>query len=179
VIGTLTFLGLLGASGPARWDEQSICLTSCFTVPVVLGIVGLWLLRVRFLWHYREYVKRRRWPAPRRRVRWFIAPVCALLISSTFLYPWPLAIRFNLSRSAFETALKDFNAGKKVSGQWIGLYHVKQVLQSDPIGRPEAVAFETGSSFIDPVGFEFDPHPNHPTSSIDFRIAPMWYTYEH
>ena len=64
-------------------------------------------------------------PPDRRRLRfrWIATPICALLIGSMFVYPWPTWIRFKFSHGAFEQAVKDYQAGTlPVGAQWVGWF---------------------------------------------------------
>jgi hypothetical protein len=105
-------------------------------------------------------------------MRWLVVPMCVLVVSSSFAYPWQLMLRFRLSHAAFETALKEYKAGKFTGGAWVGLYRVKWVSDRHYLtDRPPSVGFRTGSSFIDPVGFEYDPLPGHPMKYLTVQVA--------
>jgi len=98
---------------------------------------------------------------------------------SSVRYPWPLVVRFRLSRSAFERAVVDYRAGRFTAGQWVGLYYVQAVEQVvDSLGASK-IWFETGDSFGDPVGFEYDPNPIPKGTSYGYPVAQCWYPYEH
>ena len=93
------------------------------------------------------------------------------------MYPWPLMLRFRLSQSALDAAVKDYRAGKFSGDQWVGLYYVRDVDGTAWSSRP-TVRFITGASFIDPVGFEYDTLPGHSMGYLVREVAPSWYTFE-
>ncbi len=183
LISALTVYGLIKASGPARWETGQVpCLAMLIGVPVWLGIAALVVVRLVASWRDKERATQDQSRLPhRRRWRWSVAPICAVLVLSSFVYPWQLMVRFRLSQPAFAAALKEFHAGNFTAGQWVGLYHIRSVSTSryvESANRPDAVCFETGYSFIDPVGFEYDPHPGHMVWDLSVEVAPLWYTYE-
>ncbi len=179
IFASLSFYGLLNASGPAQWGTGSICMAAFVGAPIWFGLLFSYALRALMTWYDRERAaldirkRRNRW-------RWSVVPICATLVISSWVYPWPLLLRFRLSQSAFEAAVKNYQAGVSCRGQWVGLYHVKDVSRttySGPAART-TIGFMTGSSIIDPVGFEYDPMPNHPTGYMRIEVADSWYTYE-
>ncbi len=184
LISALTVYGLIVASGPARWETGQVvlCCVMLIGVPLWLGIAALAFTRLVASWRDKERATQdRSQPAHGSRWRWIVAPICTFLVFSSFVYPWPLMLRFRLSQSAFETALKEVRAGQFTGGTWVGLYHVRSVSTGryfDYANRPDAVGFETGYSFIDPVGFEYDPHLNHAMGYLNVEVTPLWYTYE-
>lgn len=178
LIAAMTIYALVGASGPERWDAQGICFVSLVGAPLWLTIAIVASLRALACWYDRERPTRDYAARPHRsRFRWFVAPICVLLVLLTFVYPWQLKLRFGLSRSAFETALAEQRAGTFTGGRWVGLYHVKRAFPAPRKSAPAVVKFETGYSIFDPTGFEFDPSPNHVETFITVRVAPSWYTY--
>jgi hypothetical protein len=116
----------------------------------------------------------------RSRARWAVPVVCVGLFCLTLVIPWPVLLRFRISKPAFDRAVAEFQAGQFKPGRWVGLYYV---IRAQPAAytaeakRPNAIRFETGASF-DPVGFEYDPHPGHETGSINIQVADNWFTYE-
>ncbi|UCG34501.1 MAG: hypothetical protein JSU68_07630 [Phycisphaerales bacterium] len=178
-IGALTISGLVGASGPARWESQMSCSGACAAVPLWAGLVVVYAVRLVAVLRDAGRAEGTLEDEQRTRsLRWVVLPLCVLLILSSLLYSWPLMVRFHLNRPAFEAAVKEFEAGEFTAGQWVGLYHVNRATRRFPAERPKMVFFETGSSLTYPFGFEYDPNPGHPPGRSVIRVAPSWYTYE-
>lgn len=179
VLVGMSILVLINVSGPARWDALLAACLICGGAPVWIGLGIAYFIRLAAC--YRAKARGVIDPfEPRHRLRWILIPVCMLLVGSSFLYPWPLLVRFRLSRPAFEAAVKDVRAGKFVAGQWVGLYHVKEIyIETYAANRPASIGFVIGESIADPVGFVYDPRPNHVIGSVEMRVAPSWYTREY
>lgn len=112
----------------------------------------------------------------RSRARWIPVTLLIIVLVTSIAFPWPMMIRFWLSQGAFEQAVKDYSAGRLNTPCRVGLYEVRAVEQ---LGG--AVRFTTGFSFIDPVGFEYDP--TRPPSGPSFGVIGMsvgkgWFTFE-
>lgn len=106
------------------------------------------------------------------RWRWLVLPIVLLLILSCLFHPWPLLLRFELSRSALEEkAIEIQRTGSSEGPQRLGLYWVLNVRQD----TGSTVQFTTGSSIIDPVGFVFDPSP---LAHYEYHISDNWYWTE-
>ncbi len=180
LISALTICGLIMASAPAQWEVAiRFCCLMSTAVPVWLWIAARAVVSLIVdLRDAKGATQRRSQPAPRSRWPRTVSLVCVLLVFFSFLYPWPLILRFSLSRSAFEAALKEFQEGKYIGDRRIGLYYVHSVSSSGNANHPNTVAFQTGWSIIDPIGFEYDPHPNHVMGHLAVEVAPSWYTYE-
>jgi len=118
----------------------------------------------------------------RRRWRWLVLPACIMLAASVIVYPWPLRVRFALSRRSFErTANSALNGTlKRRDYQWIGLYRVGNI-------HIEAgqVDFQVGDALIDPVYFSYGPAAGIPRWSTRAHPRPVrqvpgttdWYMY--
>lgn len=179
IFAVLSLYGIVNASGPAQWEAGSICMVAFVGVPLWLGILLLYVVRTAATWLDRERAKlddserSGRW-------RWWVVPICAVLVVSSWIYPWPLLLRFRLSQTAFEAAVADYQMGATFRGKWVGLYYVKNahpITYTGPGGRT-TVGFVTGSNVLDPVGFEYDPLPNHPTGFMIYEVGKSWYTFE-
>ena len=111
----------------------------------------------------------------RLRFRWAATPICALLIGSVIFYPWPAWMRFKLSQSAFEQAVKDYKAGTLPGGaQWLGLYRVERVTQ-ESTGH---LFFKTGESgFGDQDGFIYRTSSLPPQGELYLleKLASGWF----
>jgi len=142
---------------------------------VFLALIWDYLIRVVMAWR-----KRRRGLGGAKfadaRLRWIALPACILLISSFFVYPWTMAIRFGLSHKSFEQAAKDFEAGNiGGKGRFIGLYYIRGIREFGP----DHLFFETGHGFLDMHGFVHTAKPNSPVKCelfLNDEIAPNWYS---
>lgn len=107
--------------------------------------------------------------------QWAVLPVALFLTLSASVNPWPLVLRFALSRSAFEEKVSAIHQGLPYDSgpQRIGLYHVERI-ETMPNGY---VGFVTGFSLADPVAICYDP--TRPQSSrYNWRIVDRWYASE-
>lgn len=183
LVAAFTLLFLYQCSGPAGYEGV---MTSPFLMSML--ICGGPILILFVAWAYFGRIlairKDRRMPIEsarkgghsRSRARWIPLPLLVIVVVSSFIYPWPMMIRFGLSQSAFEQAVKDYSAGRLNAPCRIGLYKVRAVEKSGGVVR-----FITGFSFIDPVGFEYDP--TRPPSGPRFGVIGMsvgkgWFTFE-
>lgn len=170
VILALTVAGLIDRSTPG---------TSCF---MSLGYLLWFVLVVAALIRLAASSSRPRPVAPSRqkqiRRRWMVAPVCGALLFPTLLLPWPLWIRFQISRSSLASAVQQVRAGTLHTPAWIGLYYVHDAQEVGPTTAPSrSVKFTTGHDFLDQYGFLFAPTPD-PTSRLERTpIAPSWYIF--
>ncbi len=100
-------------------------------------------------------------PTPRYgrcRLQALVAAVALL----TLVYPWPMLIRFSLSRSAFQRAAEARLAAHTadLSSQWIGLYKVNEI----KVFTDDQVLFDVDFSpwppmtFLGEVGFLYEPN---------------------
>jgi hypothetical protein len=150
-------------------------------------LIGLWLV-VDFLVRL-DALLATRWrdgtppvvAHSRSRARWFALPVAVLLVISAGKVDWPVRLRFELSRQAFEyTAQAMLNGTATQTGpQWIGLYHVRRVR----LDQGNIVQFDLGVNFLAPwAGFEYWPTaPPPPDTSVRTRIEHVtddWYAVE-
>ncbi|MCA8943129.1 MAG: hypothetical protein KDB80_11265 [Planctomycetes bacterium] len=86
--------------------------------------------------------------------RWSIVPVCALVLLSAAVFPWPMKLRFALSRTEFERALLEVaESGAWHDPRWIGWYRVSHV-ECDVDGR---IHFVVGDSTVDQVAISYLP----------------------
>lgn len=177
LLAALSVYGVIGSSGPARWEQVELFFIGCPAIPAWFVLILLYVRRSTAFISDRARATRDEQPRRTSRLRWIVAPVCVLLVLSTIVWPWPLMLRFRLSHKAFEDVLADYNSGRPVPRS-VGLYRVRTVTIRDPANRPNAVSFETGHSLFDPVGFEYDPHSAHPPDPRALEVAPHWFTYE-
>ena len=106
--------------------------------------------------------------------RWFVLPVAVAVIFSTTFSPWPMFLRFSLSRSAFEAKVAELHrTGEDQGPQRVGLYWIDRIF----VWPNGYVGFQTGASIIDPVGFSYDPSPS-PPSRYNQPLGGDWYARE-
>lgn len=114
------------------------------------------------------------------RLNWMWLPMFFGLSLSSLAYPWPLVLRFQLSHSAFQQAVKDVQSGTLKRSKWVGLYHVspKTVTPSGQALPRGVVRFEVGNPSLPPdeTGFEFAPH-SPGSSSNSYQLTKEWRTY--
>jgi len=105
--------------------------------------------------------------------RWCAAPLCLLAVLSAWWFAWPLRVRFDLSKPAFEKAIAQVQTGadpRLLAGSY-GSYEVSYV-------RPRkdgSVFFQTGDCFFDSVGFLFAPSDT-PRWKNATRLGRCWFT---
>lgn len=179
-----SILGLIfvcGSSSPAYLESPLVFFATCLGGPLFGMIVLAYVIRLFLTFEGRREIRFA--PAhshrhPRR--RWCYTPFVILIVGSVFVYPWPLVIRFLLSRSAFHTAVVQIQSGQFVSPCYVGLYYVENAALGSS-ASDDGVQFICGSSIIDPVGFEFSgsaPFPPKSASSIQIPLTPFWRTIE-
>ncbi|MCC6271658.1 MAG: hypothetical protein IT190_10305, partial [Microbacteriaceae bacterium] len=127
VLLTLALCALLELSaGPPDASLLLIRILPWAFAVVMVPYVGRALASLWCAWRLRsERVRARPW----RSVRWFALPASFMLIAWAVADPWPLKLRFALSRRAFEQVLQDIRAGRhqNFDDQWIGLYRVHRI----------------------------------------------------
>jgi hypothetical protein len=143
-----------------------------------MPIIGV-VLAVNYVFHLipRKPTPNRQQEKPSKRMwRWLVFPTAALIIISALYHPWPMTLRFSLSRQAFEDRLRQIQSGAKVDtgSQMIGLYRVRWITTE----LDKNVCFITGHSIIDPVGFCYDPTTQPASSPYHRRIVDSWYATE-
>ena len=77
------------------------------------------------------------------------------IVLSTFIYNWPLKLRWELSKPAFDATVKVIETGKPAPAtpRWIGAYYVYRV--DVYVEQGTFVGFITGDTIGDPCGFEY------------------------
>lgn len=113
----------------------------------------------------RPYGARRPW-------RWAVPPICGLLVLSAMMSPWPLYVRFWLSRSSFETAVQQYKTGTYRNGGWVGLYYVQSAYRSG-----SEYMFTTGDRFFGEVGFVYCPAATVQFRARNIEVSPNWFTF--
>ena len=177
ILCVYSLINIAAFSGPARIEglgASLLLITGSLFWP---SMIAIYLKRVWACYRDRNRARHECVKQIRRR-RWFVLPLCVLLLFSMLVYPWPLMIRFKLSQNAFNDALKYYQAGKFAGNQWIGLYYVERVETVHYNNLRSTTWFITGDSIGDPVGFEYDPLPNHPMGYLSLRVGHSWYVYE-
>ncbi len=113
---------------------------------------------------------------PRESIRkWAVIPMLLCLLMTNWLYPWPAYIRFHLSKSAFDTAVKQSTTISSQAPQKIGLFLVRWS-RIEPNGD---VFFEVGTRMIDSYGFWYiakEPPSLVGDSYTEHKLADHWYT---
>ncbi len=168
---------LVTASGASR-RSSDLDILPILMLPLWAGAIAMYL--VRFTASLREALRATAPPQSRKhRWRWMVMPLCVLLPVSSFLYPWPLMLRFRLSQEAFDTAVKDYRAGSFTRRRWVGLYYVKGAYTTARGSQSTMVCFATEQNASGgDIGLEYDPLPGHAMDPKDVEVAPSWYTFE-
>jgi hypothetical protein len=156
---------------------------SCQVSPQPFTILGMPIigvgLAVNYIFHLipkKRAPDRQQKKAWNKMWRWVVFPTAALIIVSALYHPWPMTLRFSLSRQAFDNKLREIQSGAKVDmgPQMIGLYRVREISTEWEEGN---VCFTTGGSIGDPVGICYDP--KQPASTAFHRkIVDSWYASE-
>jgi hypothetical protein len=107
-----------------------------------------------------------------RRWRWSVLPLCIILVATVLIYPWPLRLRFGVSRRSFERAAESALRGAlKIQGQeWIGLYRVNKVYFGDG-----EVAFVVHDWPIDGAYFAYGPTAGNDTAYRHVPGTEKWF----
>ena len=171
--------GILGVSDPTPWNESWLYLITGF----IEGSVWIWLVYVYCVSFITCRLSGRvddgERKEPMRKGRLIAGACYAFLFVSSLFYSWPLFLRFRLSQEAFDTALRDFRAGKFDGGSWVGLYYVHSVQDNPSCDCIQTVIFRTGGTPEYPLGFEYDWEPDHYSLGYGaVQVSSFWYTYD-
>lgn len=167
---------LIVVSNPAPWISSGVW---CLGFPIWCALLWITVVRAYGCRLDSPRATDDRDPEPRGKSRWYVMPLSAAILVSTMFHPWPLKLRFWLSKPAFEANLKALQSGQQVGSGWIGLYEVAKVTPSRGTTGPMIVYFEVDADWADPVGFEYNPNPTRAIGPFDVQVAKDWYTYEH
>lgn len=167
----VTLLVLLVVSNPNIRGEPDIeLLCVCGSIPLLFVVTLVYLSRAIAMVFSKyvldEHARRRSgW-------RWLSLPLCLIFLISSYYYPWPLYIRFWLSRSAFDRALQEVRAGTFGDSGWVGLYYVKRVETNYG-----TVHFICGGDANDETGFGYYGNSSFNRDHDDFWFGP-WGTFQ-
>jgi hypothetical protein len=113
---------------------------------------------------------------PREPIRkWAMIPLLLFILMTNALFPWPAYIRFQLGKSAFESAAKTQTRINSRAPQRIGL-HVVRRTHVEPNGD---MFFEVGTSVIDAFGFWYianEPPALNGDWYIEHKLSDHWFT---
>lgn len=116
--------------------------------------------------------------------RWRVLPICTLVILTTFVFNWPLFIRFSISRSAFEAQVQRALAIAAtrparpwpVGQGWRGAYFASQIRVGPLTSGAYRVQFYTGGAPMYGWGFEY--RTDAATRGESHRaLPPGWFVY--
>lgn len=191
------------ATPPPRWHRRLAAITAAillldFSSPGYVIPHGL-ILQVPFIFlglavvtlvavDYPPRLFARAWRAARgtgrvycdvglkaRKRYWYTTPICCILVATAFWYPWPVWVRFQLSRAAFERVAANGETADRYGYQIIGLNLVGAVKRYDN----GTVFFETGYEFLSQQGIMYRPvDQSIPCVELyaKHRLADRWYT---
>lgn len=115
------------------------------------------------------------------RWRWRLLPFFVVLVLTSLVHPWPLVLRFEISRSAFDAAYADARSGQFRGSRRVGLYHASLIFLADGGAslRSGSVSFSSGYPGPPPdeTGFQRDPMGVLPSSGPVFDLGGGWTTY--
>ena len=192
----------------AQWTVGRLDISSTspliFSVIIVIAIDSIIRL-IAVCRTHRLNRYRRELGAHRRRWRWAVLPIAMLFIASPYFYNWPLKIRFELSKPAFEREIKAMKASGKKSTRfrYVGLYKVTLLELSEdtwdclapgPAGQTPNVWIYTGSytstltgpfTYWGGVMFHYRETANSPAPDPAYWLdcyhpelaSPPWYIY--
>jgi len=155
------------------WILPCAASFTCAAVPMLFVVVCNYLIR---LFAVRNDCERSSADKARKRHdrkwRWLVTPVCLAVIGSALIRPWPLYVRFYLSRPALEQAAQKVLAQPQtiLGSRWIGLYYIEQF----ELASTGCVQFHTGRTLAGRVGFEYDPKGGTASQTMR-RLAADWY----
>ncbi len=177
IFAAISLYTIAFASGPLPWSDSGIWILGPILPALWFGLIFDYIVRLGAYWL--ERIRDRNRDAQRgSRRAWFVVPVCALLVISIFVYPWPLVVRFKLSEAAFNKAVEDYQAGTFSSDQWVGLYYVVDTTQvPSSSSRPPEIGFLTGSSSHVGTGFFYVSDLGYPMGYRPTKVATHWYAY--
>lgn len=87
----------------------------------------------------------------RRRWRWAVLPLFVVMMISIALFQWPLLLRFEMSRPAFDEMQQQLEAGASppASDVWLGFYRVSiENVDGEPVYLPRGTRFGTRFGFV-------------------------------
>jgi hypothetical protein len=155
----------------------------CFLLPLIplLGLALIMDYCVRWLLSRRARVRAALDEArasPGAAWRWFILPTCLTIVLSAAITDWPLFLRFQLSRNAFEDVVRTVPLGttRGFAPCWVGLYYVRSIAR-DSSGD---VGFEVGTAWWNTVGFQYGTAQAPVFDRVVFSrpLAQNWYVVE-
>ncbi len=115
--------------------------------------------------------------------RWLALPICVALILSVLIYPWPLLLRFNVSRPFINQVVQQAKStGKPVTNREAGLFWIRRAVIlgdgrvkieiRDHLPRPPR-SFSFASNGL---GFIWDPSCPEPLpGNYGLRLSRDWY----
>ena len=114
-------------------------------------------------------------PQPNARAeqwRWAALPLATALCVAAWWKPWPLYLRFEHSRAAFESALAAAASSNFAGPTRIGTFRVSRTAMAHG-----ATYFIVGDSVADPVAICFDPTPTT-ANWLNVPLGGNWYARE-
>jgi len=176
--GLCALIGDSGPGGPFSFAFPIGCI-GLHVLPVVLVVD--YLARLVVCITHRSNSSRRvaGW-------RWAILPVAALLLASATLYPWPLRVRFALSRPALEAEIQrlrvipqqdpnrpvDFPRGPSLVGSYTIIH---RRVARDTSGAVTRIELATGGFLFGTWGFSYNPRSTAPSNSPALPLG--WSVY--
>lgn len=174
-----TIFVVYAKSEPLGFQMGWSCCSFFLLMPALL-IFGAWWIAKTFT-YFRVMAISREFAEEKSKFwsrRWLTVPVCVVIAATCMISrPWPLTVRFHLSRPAFEQAVKDLGAGKPIQNQWIGLYYVRYVMEQKTISGQTAYEFYTGNFAFDSTGFKYVPGPKRESYRGFFPVSRFWYVF--
>jgi len=142
-----------GASFPLAPNFFLPCLLQIALVVSAPVILVLYLRRIIACYKLRSDDLPPPKDVARPRRNWFGLPCLIAAIITVNIYNWPYALRWSISKPAFDRVVKSILSGEPAPKTpcWIGAYRVKQI---DALPDEGVIDFVTGQSF-DACGVEY------------------------
>jgi hypothetical protein len=177
IVGITGCLGAMFVLQASTLTTAEACFSVCATVIVSIALLGDYALRVVAVCSARKNPMGSPPANERPPWRWIVMPAVLALVLSAFITRWPMHVRFEMSRPAFEAVVRELENGTRtqVGRQRIGWYRVDGVMD---YARGGACYFVLGFGLVtaDEVGFVYDPSGR--PSPAARQLAPGWCTFE-
>ncbi len=178
LVVAMTLVTVYFASFPFRAVFLGSGCVSFLLIPILGGLAVCWLYRVYVVGKAGSFHDRNpHWNTNFKSARWLTFPICVVLFATSFgSRPWPLVVRFALSKPAFEQAIEAHRTGNAVPSGWLGLYRVSGItLETRGIGETGYVVLLSYNGWED-IAFCHDESTSR-RNRRDIILDEHWYAF--